>query len=235
MSISDQRNIPFYWEMIRKYIICFSSIFSELHVLKYDFDGNIVKTVQVPYTVAMKEKLYYKQEKTNTSINLTLPRISYRITSMEPDPTRAEPKAKEITITTDDLTDTFIYAGKPWNIEFDATIFAKSLSDLYQIIENIVVRFDPIFLMNVKEIGDQLTREVQVNLNNITLPTDFDYDESSDRVLEANCNFTVKGYLYPPIENSHIIKEITLKYSSKTINTVDEKAIINALNNVGKY
>lgn len=229
MSISDQSNTPFYWEMMRKYIICFSSIFSDLKVLKYDSDGNIAKTVDVPYTLSMKEKLYYKDGKIDSAINLTLPRIGYRVSSMLPDPTRAETKKKEIIISETDEEGSFIYAGKPWNFEIDAIVKTKSMADLYQIIENIVVRFDPIYIMNVKEIGDIVTREIKVSLNNITLPTDYDLDENSDRILEANCNFTLYGFLYPPIYDSKIINQIDLYYSSQDIEQIDEHVIIAAL------
>jgi hypothetical protein len=222
MSISDDRNLPFYWGMIRKYIICFSSIFSELAIQKFNQVGEVVKTVSIPYSVAMKEKVYYKEAKKDVSVNLVLPRIEYRFTSMTPDQTRANSKNQMITATLDDIEEEYIYAGKPWNFDVEVKILSKSLTDMFQIIENIMVKFDPDYILTIKEIPGIISRNVQVISTAISLPDEFDFDETSDRRLESVLNFTLKGYLYPPIKNSYIIKQITINYASQAGDNITE-------------
>lgn len=226
MSIADKRNIPFYWGMSRKYIICFSKILSDLYIHQYDSVGNIIKNIKIPFTYATKTKLMYKElRKDQSLVNLTLPRISYRFVSIAKDPTRVNPKVMTIPLTIGEDTEEFVYAGKPYNYGIEVSILTKTQADMFQIIENILSKFDNDCMLKIEELPG-ITTDVQVISEGVTLPTDFDFDEETHRIQEGMLNFTLKGFIYPAIENDTIIKQIELQYSKDNINNIIDTDII---------
>ena len=225
MSISDNRKIPFYWGMTRKYIICFSEILTGLYIQKFNESNEVIKNIRVPYTYNAKEKMYYKKEKKDAKYNLTLPRMSYRFNSMIYDGIRANPKGSTLTYSNNGTIEEFIHNGKPYNFDIDVKILSKTQADLFQIIENLIAKFDNDYKLRIEELENTLYREVQVVIGVVTFPDEFDLDESGDRILEASISFILKGFIYPPIAEDYIIKNIKLEYSTNEDVVVDKDLI----------
>lgn len=230
MSVSDDRDIPFYWGMTRKYIICFSSILANLKVLKYNDVGDVVKTVNVPYSYTTKDKRHYKEQRVDSIVNQTYPRIGYRFTTIVKDSTREGAKMVTIPVLVDEVNEEFVYGGKPYNYNVDVHIVSKTQNDMFQIVENLVSRFDSDYLLSITDIPKTTIKsEIQVVLNSIDLPDDYDLDNSSDRELEGTMNFTLKGFIYPAVDNDYIIKQIQLQYASEIDGPIIDTTIIEDL------
>jgi hypothetical protein len=56
------QNNPFYWGTIRKVVVAFGSLFSDIHIQRIDAGGNVDKTIKVPLTYGPKEKWIVRQK-----------------------------------------------------------------------------------------------------------------------------------------------------------------------------
>ena len=213
-------NDAFYWGMTKKYIVAFNHIINDIHVIRQDVDGNTVKDIKCPVTYATKSKLFYylqRNENIGSKISTFLPRISFVITGLEFDMTRKINNLNETDIQTANGTQTFQYIGVPYNFNISMNIWSVYMHDLLQIIEQMATFFKPDFSMTVNEIPEfNIQKNIPVVLNSIELDIENEFEEE-DRVLMANADFTLKGYLYPPVTDSKIIEHMRIKVIDDTL------------------
>ena len=87
------------------------------------------------------------------------------------------------------------------------------MDDLLQVVEQAVVFFNPHYVITVKEIEELgIERNITVFLNETTFDISQDLTDTTDRTILATMNFTLKGFLYPPIKDATIIKTIGMKF-----------------------
>jgi len=214
----------FYWQMTKKYVVAFSHIFSDVHVIRTNSEGTDVKDITVPITYAGKRKMYEVVQRNSTingKVSTVLPRISFLITGLTSDPLRKCNPTNTITITSDELTEDFMYSPVPYNFNIDLIAWAKNMDDLLQIIEQSATFFNPHYTLSVNEIDElDIQRNITVTLNSTDLEMDIEYDEQSERTLMASMNFTLKGFLYKPITDSKIITLINTKFVDEDDNAI---------------
>jgi len=203
----------FYYGMIRKYIVALHHVVSDIHVLRTE--NNIVrKDIVVPVTYGTKSKLYNKLTRSisvGDRINTILPRISFIINGMEFEPSRKKNNLNEHRYDNDGETERFIYSGIPYNFNVDMSVWTIYVDDMLQIIEQIATFFKPDYIVTVKEIPElELEKNLPIELRSIMFNIENEY-EDTDRMITADLNFVVKGYVYPPISNSTVIKHIMTK------------------------
>jgi len=214
----------FYWEMTKKYVVAFSHIFSDIHVVRTDSGGLDVKDITVPVTYAGKRKMYQVLQRNSTingKVSTVLPRISFLITGLTPDPQRKCNPTNQISISSDATTEEFMYNPVPYNFNIDLVVWAKNMDDLLQVIEQSATFFNPHYTLTVNEIEElNIQRNITVTLNSTDLEIDGEYDEESERTLMATMNFTLKGFLYKPITESAIIALINAKLVDEDDNAI---------------
>lgn len=207
----------FYWEMIKKYVVAFHHLFDDVHVLRRDQHDVIVKNITVPCSYVAKTKLIYLlQRKTEVGgrVSTSLPRTSFLITGITPDPNRKEPNLNEIPISIDGDTESFMYAPVPYNFQIAFSGWANYQDDLMQMIEQIGTFFRPdhtFFVEEIPELG--IRRNISIVLNSINLDVANEFQDEEDRAMTFDIEFTLKGYLYPPISDANIIKLINIRFT----------------------
>ncbi len=211
----------FYHNMIRKYIVSFTHLFSDVKVQRKDNENVLLEEIKVPIVYATKRKMYYelKQRPTDAPlaiVNTYLPRMGFFISGMQYDPTR------KINNTVDfefDETNRLIYTGVPYNFTFDLSVLTKNQDDLFQIIEQIVPMFTPDRTLTIKELVG-IDRDVSINLDTVNFTNLFEYGEDEERTVGVDFSFTLKGQLYPKIQTDSdvLIKLITMQYTLEDIN-----------------
>jgi len=203
----------FYFGMFRKYIVAFSHIISDIHVLRTNENNQIVKDITVPITYASKSKLfYYLQRNSNvgTRSRIMLPRISFIINSMAYDVSRKLSNLNECFIGTGSNTESFQYVGIPYNFTVDLNIWSVYMDDLLQIIEQLATFFKPDYSMTVNEIEEfGVTKNIPVILQGIDFDIENEFEEE-DRLVRANATFEIKGYLYPSVSEQSVIHKINI-------------------------
>jgi hypothetical protein len=203
--------------MMKKYIVAFSYVFSDLHVQRFDEFGAVQKDIKVPLTYAGKSKLFQKlqrESEIDRKISTMLPRISFIITSLMPDPSRRLNNLNVIPTSADMEESDFLYQGQPWNFQFNLTAWGKYMEDVLMMTEQIAVFFRPDLALTVKEISSlNVERNITITLEDVTLEIQEEIAAEENRQFMADFSFLMKGWLYPPVStNTEIIKEINVKY-----------------------
>ena len=209
----------FYYNIIRKYIVAFGSLFNDIHVIRSKADGTLVKDITVPITFASKDKarnLLNSLHSKEHSIGAIVPRISYIMSGIEPDTTRMinalQTRAQKIDAT--DNSSNSLLVGKPFTFNFTLSIWTKYLDDMFQIIEQSLHFFNPEYTVTLKEIPEiGVESNIPISLLSVAPAFETEFDEMSWRVLRFDMDFQLKGYIYPPITDDKIIEKIKLNFN----------------------
>ena len=216
-------NEHYYWNLTKKYTVAFESIFKDLKVKRYDENHHEVKSINVPRTFAGKRKISYYLQKDTDKISVKLPRIGFIINDFQYDASRKTGLLNEIQLSDGSKE---MFNSVPYNLTFTVSILTKYLDDMMQIIEQIVPKFTPDYVLSVNEIPELgIKNDIIVILDSVNPNTQFEYDEISDRIVAYDLTFTLRGNFYPPTSNSKIIETINVN-----IHDLETQKIISTIN-----
>lgn len=211
----------FYNETIRNTVIAFGSLFNEIYVTRKNSSGNITSKLKVPITYGPKEKFIrmldeYSQlhgTEKERDIGSFLPRIGFNIEAINYDQERKRNTlSKRYTRNTDSKRINYEYAEVPYNIDFFATIAARTMEDALQIVEQIIAYFTPEFTVTVNFTEARNKIDVPITLSSVTSEIDFEGDLSTQRSVIFNLAFTARTYVYGPTKSSKIIKTVDTRW-----------------------
>ena len=212
----------FYHEIIRKTVIAFGTLFNDIHVRHDDQAGNAISEIKVPVAYGPRQKFLARitqQAELNKATQITLPRMSFEITSISYDSSRKAGITQTFKAPNKDNDDklTKVFMPVPYNIGFDLNILVKLQDDGLQILEQILPFFQPAFTLSidlVKSIGEK--RDVPMVLNNISQQDDYEGDFSTRRALIYTLSFTAKTFMFGHISNTPegLIRKVQLDYYS---------------------
>ena len=194
----------YYHEIIRKTIIAFGTLFNDIHI-KHKNDTKVISDMKVPLAYGPTQKFLAKLEQQadlNKPVQITLPRMSFEMTSIDYDASRKT-----------GVTQTFravdgnkmkkVFMPVPYNIGFELSILCKLNDDALQIVEQILPNFQPAFNLTVdlvESIGEK--RDIPIVLNSVSFQDDYEGDFSTRRALIYRLQFTAKTYLFGPIADN---------------------------------
>jgi len=212
----------FYHEIIRKTVIAFGTLFNDIHVRHEDQAGNPISEIKVPVAYGPRQKFLARitqQAELNKATQITLPRMSFEITSISYDSSRKAGITQTFKAPNKDNDDklTKVFMPVPYNIGFDLNILVKLQDDGLQILEQILPFFQPAFTLSidlVKSIGEK--RDVPMVLNSISQQDDYEGDFSTRRALIYTLSFTAKSFMFGHISNTPegLIRKVQLDYYS---------------------
>ena len=212
----------FYHEIIRKTVIAFGTLFNDIYVRHDDGAGNVISELKVPVAYGPRQKFLARitqQAELNKATQITLPRMSFEITSIQYDSSRKAGITQTFKAPNKDNEDklTKVFMPVPYNIGFDLNILVKLQDDGLQILEQILPFFQPAFTLSidlVKSIGEK--RDVPMVLNNISQQDDYEGDFSTRRALIYTLSFTAKSFMFGHISNTPegLIRKVQLDYYS---------------------
>ena len=196
----------FYHEIIRKTIIGFGTLFNDIFIRHTKSDGTILDETKVGLSYGPMQKFLAKiqeQEQLSKAIAITLPRMSFEMTSIQYDPTRKTGVTQTFRTCDTEGNAKKVFMPVPYNIQFELSIFSKLNDDALQIIEQILPFFQPSFNLTVdlvESIGEK--RDVPIILDNIDFQDDYEGSFQTRRALIYTLRFTAKTYLFGPIAES---------------------------------
>ena len=195
----------YYHEIIRKTIIAFGTLFNQIYIKHKDANDADYSEMRVPLAYGPTQKFLARLEQQadlNKPVQITLPRMSFEMVSIQYDPSRKS-----------GVTQTFkaldgqnlkkVFMPVPYNIGFELNVLTKLNDDALQIVEQILPYFQPAFTLTVDlvdSIGEK--RDIPVVLENVSFQDDYEGDFSSRRSLIYTFQFTAKTYLFGPIAAS---------------------------------
>lgn len=198
----------FYHGIIRKSIVAFGRLFSNVYIDRRQGDsveGTTVQRLQVPISYAPKEKWLVRIEQDPTLENhtyVTLPRMSFEITGYNYDPARKVAKMQKIVCNKDGVR-TDVFSPVPYNIDISLYILTKTQEDGLQIIEQILPTFAPEYTLAINAIPDMnIVQDIPVALLGVNVTDEYDGDFQTRRFVTHTLTFQLKLNLYGPINDT---------------------------------
>ena len=211
----------FYNETIRKTVIAFGTLFNDIKIKKFGSDGKTISQIKVPIAYGPMQRFLARiEQQTNFDDNvaITLPRISFELTSYSYDPTRkASPITKFTGKGSTKLKHKKIFLPVPYEIGFRLSFAAKLQDDSLQILEQILPHFQPSFSVTVNMLeGVEEKRDIPFTLANVAFSDEYEGDFSTRRFIQYDLDFIAKTYFYSevPTDESGVIKKVQVDYST---------------------
>ena len=196
----------YYHEIIRKTIISFGTLFNDLDIHHKDSSGNTNSVIKVPLAYGPAQKFLARLEQQanlDKPVQITLPRMSFEMTSIEYDASRKTGITQTFRAVDNNDRMKKVFMPVPYNIGFELSIFCKLNDDALQIVEQILPYFQPAFNLTidlVDSIGEK--RDIPVVLNSVGMQDDYEGDFSTRRALIYTLQFTAKTYLFGPVADN---------------------------------
>jgi hypothetical protein len=204
----------------------FGNLFNEIQVDRYDSAGTKLQTVNVPIEYGPKQKFIQRvtsDPDLDRHISTTLPRLGFEFTSMTYAPSRKLNSSHKITrgVNTGGTDFSYMYTPVPYDFSFSLHALFRNTEDGTQIVEQIVPFFTPDFTVTMKMIPEMaLNMDIPIELNSVTSSDTYEGDMESRRIQTYQLDFTVKGYLFGPVNKfKYIVRE--------DINLIDDGSRIN--------
>lgn len=210
---------PFYFSLIRKYVILMGTLVNNIRITRTDKAGNVTSLLKVPVTYAPKDKMLARvlQDPNidRESATMPLPLISFEMGRMTYDGTRKLNTINKVAVkdTTDINRFKYQYNPVPYNIEFKVYIYAKNAEDGTKILEQIIPYFTPDWTTTVNLIPEvEVTMDIPIILNNITYSDNYDGQFKNRRAIIWTLDFLLKGYIYGPVKKGGVIKFVKTNF-----------------------
>lgn len=203
----------------------FGTMFNDIDVQRFDTSGNRIQSIRVPIAYGPKEKFLVRLAQDpnfSKDVAITLPRMSFEITSMNYNSTRKLPSTnKNIHVVTGDEDKLKSqYVPVPFDITIALSVYVKNADDGVQILENILPFFTPEWTNSVNLIPEMdLKMDVPVVFNDLSTEDTYEGDFSTRRALIHTLNFTIKGYLFGPVRTQGVIKRSIVQTHIEYANT----------------
>ena len=212
----------FYHEIIRKTIIAFGTLFNDVHVRHTDGQGNAANDLKVPLAYGPSQKFLARitqQADLNKAVQITMPRMSFEMTSIDYDSTRKSSLVQTFKTCDDGSKVKKVFMPVPYNIGFELNILSKLNDDSLQILEQILPYFQPHFNLTidlVESIGEK--RDIPIILESISFQDDYEGNFDTRRALIHTLRFTAKTYLFGAIADSSdgLIRKVQVDMYSST-------------------
>ena len=221
----------FYHRITRKLVVAFGTMFNNLQLFRYNKAGTVeIERIVVPLTYASKEKFYSRitqDPNLNKEVQLTLPRMSFEMTSINYDPLRRTSLFNNLYSASNGVSNV---KQTPYNFTFSVSVYVRNTEDGTQIIEQILPYFSPDYTLTVDLTGLGMKVDIPIILDSINYNNEYEGSPDSLRVITWDLTFTAKAYLYGVVEsNTKIIRQATANiYNSLGTATSDKYILLGA-------
>jgi hypothetical protein len=208
-------NNVFYHGIIRKSIVAFGRLFSDIYIDRKQGDsvtGTTIQRLQIPLAYAPKEKWLVRIEQDPTLENhtyISLPRMSFEILGYNYDPARKVNRMQQIKCGDGTGSVSTMYTPVPYNIDMSLYILTKTQEDGLQIVEQILPTFTPEYTMTINAVPDMNVKlDVPIILNSVAVNDEYDGDFQTRRFVTHTLNFQMKVNLFGPISDRNVIDTV---------------------------
>lgn len=203
---------PYLHNSTRTYTALFGTIFNDVKIKRAN--GKIIK---VPLAYASKQKYNVRNEdNASPSTSRTkqqLPRMSFRFTGWDKDEARNTSRYNTIRAPTTAPSINSQHNKVAYKFSFSLGIKTKNLDDMLQIVEMVLAGFNPNINIIVKDNPD-LDEDSTITIRLISPQLEDMYEGSfeDEKVLEAELEFELDGWILQPTSTSSVIHTIYINY-----------------------
>lgn len=222
-------NPPFYFKILRKYITVFGSMFDTIDIVRTAFNSQQeLQRVKVPLIYGPKDKMVTRLKSdpdTLKGINIVLPRLSFELKDVTYDKDRKQNSLLRVAKGDSAYNVNSQYMGVPYDLTFELALYAKTIDDGNQVIEQILPYFNPDYTMTITPIPELgFLKDVPIILNSVEPNVEYEGNQDQVRYVYWTLNFTLKGYFFGPISKPKIIRKvITNIFNDVTLQTNELK------------
>jgi len=212
----------FYNETIRKSVIAFGTLFNNIRIKKFASDGKSISQVKVPIAYGPMQRFLSRieqQQNFDDNVALTLPRLSFEMSSFTYDTSRKASPITKFTMKSpaSKIKVKKMYLPVPYDIGFRLSFATKLQDDSLQIIEQILPFFQPSYAVTINMLeGVEEKRDIPFTLRNVSFTDEYEGDYSNRRFIQYDLDFIAKTYFYQelPTDENGIIKKVQVDYST---------------------
>lgn len=218
----------FFNHTTRNILVAFMTLFNDIKVKRYDDNGAVSKTLEVPIKFGPLSKYYMSREEDGSlkRYYIQYPTMAVTVNGFNYSTERAVSTRQNRLLKNPDVKDAWInnLMPSPWDVEFTLYIKTESFSDFTQIIEQIIPFFNPSINLRVKEFNTvNLERDIRVTLGGLNPEFTEEVEEESKRYISGQLTFTADAWFYKPISDAKVIETIHSKYGfDSTHNDFDQ-------------
>jgi len=215
--------LTYYHGTIRKTIVAFGRLFSDIKIAREDNNGSVVQTLAVPLAYAPKEKWLLRIEQDPNLTNntyISLPRLSFEITGYTYDSSRKTNKMQMINCTDESTASNpirkSVLSPTPYNININLYVLTKTQEDAMQIIEQILPTFNPEYSLAINALPSvEITQRIPIILNSVTVEDNYDGQFTERRFVVHTLSFTIKTNMYGPVQDQSLITTVKANVSQQ--------------------
>jgi FlaG/FlaF family flagellin (archaellin) len=129
------------------------------------------------------------------------------------------------------------YAPIPYNFNFTLSLYVRNQEDGTQILEQILPFFTPDFTVTVDLIPSMDQKyDMPIILNSVSPEIDYEGDMLTTRTIIWTLDFTVKGYIFPPVNTSgKIIKQANTNILIDSQSRQAQQVYVDYANGIGVF
>lgn len=205
----------YYHSSIRRLTAAIGSLLKNMRIVRLNPDTSIHSTIVVPLSYAsgdraitMIQQQREPRAREDMEIRIALPRITFSLTGMTYDsPRKSQPLINTIYGNTVDGVASTQFKPIPYDFEYTVNVWVKNMDDGLQIIEQIAPYFRPFYTITMNDIPNlNISRDVPVALTSISQEDIYEGMIEDERIINWTITLLAKGWLYPPISSSNVIK-----------------------------
>ncbi len=223
-------NDPFNFHSIEKITAAFGYIFRDITIQRIDPVTAAVKNILVPISQAAKEKWAVREledpdagdEPIQRHVQIVLPRMGYDLVDLRYDPHRKLPSINYRVAPTGNGPYASVQLNPvPMIYKFSLYMQARTLSDSYAIVEQILSFFRPDYVVPINDIPEMnIKRDVIVVLTGTNHTDSYQGSLLDKRIIEWQFDFDVFGYIYPPIKLKPVINQVDVYVNDQCLSGV---------------
>lgn len=204
--------------ILRKYVIWFGKLFSDIELVRYDNEDNISQSQIVPLNYGPRDKMLARaegNEDLDRAVAIQIPRMTFKMGKIRYARERKMPMIERLVTANADSPDQnrFKLNPVPYDIDFRLEIMVKNAEDGTYIIEQILPYFTPEYAAKldlIPDIGEYF--DVKLILHDVNEYDDYEGSFENRRTLIWSLDFTLQGYLFGPTLSGNIIKDATVNF-----------------------
>jgi hypothetical protein len=208
----------------------FGALFDEIYIVKKNSSGSF-QQMRVPFSYAPKRKFMERiaqmdrGEDNERQVAITLPRMSFEMTSISYDAVRQLPKMNNRRVTVSEAPKAYgkSYVGVPYILSFSLNVYAKSQDEALQVVEQIVPYFNPQYTISIKPYDtiDDLIEDVPINLASVSFTDDYENEMAARRTIIYTLDFEMKINFYGPAPTDETSQKLIRRVITNMYNLCD--------------
>jgi hypothetical protein len=221
-------NQIYYRGTTEKAIVAFGNLFKNIYIQRYNADGSVSQTIQVPVSYAPKEK-FLAREKQQPDIDIqreemTLPRLAFEITGFQRDPSRQMNGMQQRKAVTNGQVNSS-FNPVPYNLTVTLYALAKTQHDALMIMEQILPVFNPTYTVTLKALPElNMTDELPITLDSVQHEDNYDDAFVKRREIVWTFNFTMQLNYFGYVDtNQTVIKQTEVTFYGQSDLTDSEQ------------